>query len=211
MITLYRFPYSCYALKVQFLLDHLQLPYETKDVSFSDRDELIEVTGGRVTVPALVHDGNVVVESRDIFQYLLTLTKNDLVPEGMEAAVWAYLDWTDSLLEDVLFRIASPGIAAQMVRPTDRQLFIFIKERKFGTGCVTQWERSRKELIDTAKVLLAPTLETLSQADYVVGKRLTIADISLAGHLAMVEYADPALLPAISPDLLLFLSRLRNR
>src|SRR5690554_1511704 len=77
MITLYRFPYSCYALKVQFLLDHLQLPYETKDVPFSDRDELIEVIGGRVTVPALVHDGNVVVESRDIFQYLLTLTKND--------------------------------------------------------------------------------------------------------------------------------------
>lgn len=210
MITLYRFPYSCYALKVQFLLDHLGLPYKVRDVPYTDRDELIEVTGGRVMVPAILHEGNVVVESRDIFQYLLTLSKNDLVPGGLEAAVWAYLDWTDSLLEDVLFRIASPGIAEQFAKPSERALFIFIKERKFGMGCVSEWQRTRKELIDRAKVLLAPTLETLSQSDYVIGNRLTIADVSLAGHLAMVEYADPTLLPAISPDLQLLLSRLRN-
>ena len=113
MITLYRFPYSCYALKVQLLLDKLALPYLIKDVPFGDRTELVELTHGRVQVPVIEHaleDGSkkVVVESRDICRYLLGLKPNDLVPAGAEGLIWAFNDWADEILEDPLFKIVSP-------------------------------------------------------------------------------------------------------
>ena len=60
------------------LLDTLGLPYQCVDVPFGDRGELVRITHGRVQVPALVHDDQVIVESKTICRYLLGLTNNDL-------------------------------------------------------------------------------------------------------------------------------------
>lgn len=130
MIKLDRFPYSCYALKVQYLLEALQLNYEVADVPYTDRTELVEVAGGRVMVPAIAHEGKVVVESRDICRYLMGLADHSLVPKGKEAIVWAYADWCDSVLEDVLFRLATPGIAAKFSTTFERALFSFINDSR---------------------------------------------------------------------------------
>ncbi|NER82757.1 MAG: glutathione S-transferase [Leptolyngbya sp. SIO1D8] len=185
MIKLYRFPYSCYALKVQYLLDKLQLDYEIVDVPYADRAELVKVTGGRVLVPAIVHDGQVVVDSRTICEYLLGLTENQLVPPGQAATIWAYADWCDSILEDVLFRIATPGIAAKFATPFETALFAFIKERKFGTGCVKAWQKTQPDLIANAQVLLETTLASIAVNGYVAGEAVSYADITLLGHLAI--------------------------
>ena len=201
MIRLYRFPYSCYALKVQYLLDALHLDYTPLDVPFTDRSDLVELTGGRVVVPAIDHDGNVVVESRVICQYLLGLVDNKLVPESLAALVWAYADWCDSTLEDILFRVASPGIQARFETPFEKALFAFIKERKFGAGCIDAWKLEQAELVAKARELMAPTLASIRSQGFVAGSELTFADISLLGQLAMVAYADPALVAAIGDPL----------
>lgn len=209
MITLYRFPYSCYALKVQYLLSYLRLPHTIKDVPFLDRSELIALSG-KVLVPVIEHGQTVVTESRDICEYLLTLTENTLVPVGQEAAAWAYLDWSDELLEHELFRIASPDIAKRFASASEAAMFTFIKERKFGPGCVERWAREREDLIKTAQRLLQPTFNSLGHNGYIIGKELSLADFSLAGHLGMVEYADPALLDAIDTRLVPFLNKVRE-
>lgn len=208
MIKLYRFPYSCYALKVQYLLDALHLDYTPVDVPFAERSELVELTGGRVVVPALDHDGEVVVESRDICQYLLNLQEHTLVPEPLEAVIWAYSDWCDSTLEDVLFRLASPGIQDRFETRFEKALFAFIKERKFGAGCIEKWRQDEVALVDRAQALLAPSLAVIRRQGFVAGERLTFADISLLGHLAMVAYADPALVAVLSDQLPEYMVRL---
>lgn len=210
MIKLYRFPYSCYALKVQYLLDHLKLKYEVIDVPYADRAELVELTGGRVVVPAIAHEGNVIVESRTICEYLLGLADNELIPEGKEAVIWAYADWCDSILEDVLFRIATPGIAARFPTLFETALFAFIKERKFGTGCVEEWHKTQSELITKARDLLTQTIASISVNNYVAGKTVSYADITLLGHLAMVEYANPKLILDISDALPAYMNRVRS-
>lgn len=215
MITLYRFPYSCYALKVQLLLQHLKLPYQVKDVPFGDRSELVAVTGGRVIVPAIKHereDGTekVVVESRDICRYLLGLTPNNLAPPNLQALIWAFNDWADTTLEDPLFKIVTPEIAARFENDTDRAMFIFVKERRYGSGCADTWAKQKPELLKQIQHLMTDTLLSIAHQGFVAAEQVTMADIALVGHLSMVEWAAPEVIEAIDPLLPSYMERVRS-
>jgi glutathione S-transferase len=70
MITLYDNPFSPFARKVRLVLDHKRLEYDVVDGLARKNRELLETVNGRVEVPALVHDGIVVVNSSDIVAYL---------------------------------------------------------------------------------------------------------------------------------------------
>src|SRR5688572_24033301 len=111
-MKLYRFRYSPYARKVEMLLDLLGHEYQSVEVPYSDRNELARLTGGYIHVPVLaLDDGRAIVESRDISEYLLAGERGkSLVPSPFEGPIWAYHDFVDGPLEDVLFRIASPAV-----------------------------------------------------------------------------------------------------
>ena len=55
-MKLYRFRYSPYARKVQMLLDLLGAKYELVEVSYTQRGELADLTGGYIQVPVLLTD-----------------------------------------------------------------------------------------------------------------------------------------------------------
>ncbi|HEX6765159.1 MAG TPA: glutathione S-transferase C-terminal domain-containing protein, partial [Polyangiaceae bacterium] len=131
-----------------------------------------------------------------------------LVPAPLEGPIWAYADFSDGPLEDVLFRIASPAMRDAWKNPSDRALYVLIKERKFGAGCVTAWERDRPALVAKAKRLLAPTLATLSHTPFLFGERPTLADAALYGNCAMLEESDPKLLDLVSDSLAPYMRRL---
>jgi glutathione S-transferase len=202
-MKLYRFEYSCYARKAQMVLDLLGLRYEIIDVPFGDRTELATVTGGYIQVPVLVgDDGSVTVDSRAICERLLTGARAaQLVPPPWQGPIWAYADWADGPLEDVLFRIASPGIRRRFERIADRALFTFIKERKFGRGCVEEWERTAGELITRARSMLAPTVATLREQSFLFGVQPTLADAALYGQCVMLRFADTAFPAGLVPEL----------
>jgi glutathione S-transferase len=209
-MKLYRFRYSPYARKVQMVLDLLGARYELVEVPYSDRNELARITGGYIYVPVLVDDGGeVVVESRAICERLLARDGGSrLLPSPWEGPIWAYADFTDGALEDVLFRIASPGVRDRWTTPGDRALYVLIKERKFGAGCVDAWARERPTLIARARHLLAPTLRTLAARPFLFGDTPTFADAALYGQCAMLEEADPQLLPQVAEALVPYARRL---
>jgi glutathione S-transferase len=202
-MKLYRFRYSPYARKVQMLLDLMGRRYELVEVPYGDRTEIATATGGYIYVPVLVaDDGRVTVESRDICEALLVGdAAARLVPAPFQGPIWAYADFSDGPLEDVLFRIASPAVRDAWPSVSDRALYVLIKERKFGAGCVTAWERDRDTLIKKARRLLAPTLATLAEKPFLFGDRPTLADAALYGNCAMLEEADAALLERVSDAL----------
>lgn len=210
-MKLYRFRYSPYARKVQAVLDLLGVTYEIIEVPYGDRTELATLTGGYVYVPVWVDDqGDVVTESRRICEGLLAdpHAAARLCPSPLEGPIWGYHDFVDGPLEDVLFRIASPAVRDAWVRASDRALYVLIKERKFGAGCVDRWLHDRPALFAAAQRLLSPTLRTLVQRPFLFGEAPTLADAALYGCCAMLEEADPALLSRLSNELPAFMRRL---
>jgi len=211
-MKLYRLNYSPYALKVQILLELLGERYEAIDVEYGDRRELAELTGGYIYVPVLVDDdGSVVTESRTICERLLARPGAErLVPKPFEGPIWAYADYCDGPLEDVLFRISTPVVRDRWANPFERALYVLIKERKFGAGCVDAWARDRANLLARARHLLAPTISTLGQQPFLFGDRPTLADCALYGNLAMLHAADPELVSALSEPLAAYRNRVAS-
>jgi glutathione S-transferase len=203
-MKLYRLRYSPYARKVQMLLDLLRRPYELVEVRYGERRELAEVTGGYVYVPVLVDDaGKVIVESRRIAEHLLEDgdAATRMTPKPLAGPIWAYADYCDGPLEDILFRISSPYVKDAWQDPWERALYVLTKERKFGAGCVEEWRRNREQLMGRARSLLAPSIETLREVPFLFGERPTLADCALYGNLAMLYEADPGLVPEVAPEL----------
>jgi glutathione S-transferase len=200
-MKLYRFRYSPYARKVQMVLELAGIKHEVVEVRYGEREELARLTGGYIHVPVLVlDDGEVITESRRICERLVERPEaRHLVPQGLGAAVWAYHDFLDGPVEDVLFRLASPAVRAKWGTEWERALYTLIKERKFGAGCVDAWEAARAELIERGRRVLEPTRQTLVAQPFVFGDRLTLADASLYGQWAMLEAESPELLDQISP------------
>ena len=192
------------------LLDLLGERYEAVEMNYSDRTELAELTGGYIYVPVLVEDdGTVTVESRDICERLLKgAAAARLVPSPLEGPIWAYADFVDGPLEDVLFRIASPVVRRLWKSASDRALYTLIKERKFGAGCLDHWARDRAVLEERGRKLLSPTLRTLSAQPFLFGQHPTLADAALYGVCAMLFEADAELLQSLSPALRPFMLRL---
>jgi len=209
-MKLYRFRYSPYARKVQMLLDLLGAEYELVEQSYVERGELAALTGGYVQVPVLLTDDlRVIVESRAICQHLLASPAGaQLVPAPLEGPIWGYADFVDGPLEDLLFRIASPEIRDAWPSPAERGLYVYIKERKFGGGCVDAWLRDRQLLLQRAQALLAPSLKTLAQRPFLFGDAPTLADAALYGNLVMLEEAQPALLPLLGEMLVSYARRI---
>jgi glutathione S-transferase len=209
-MKLYRLDYSPYARKAQMVLDLLGRRYECVDVRYGDRRELAATTGGYVQVPVLVDDdGTVTVDSRAICERLLAGDAGRrLVPSPWEGPIWAYADWCDGALEDVLFRLASPATRRRFTDPWERALYGFVKERKFGTGCVDAWERARGELVARATALLAPSRRTLAARPFLFGDGATLADAALYGELAMLDAVEPELPSALGREFPEYLRRM---
>lgn len=203
MHTLHRLPYSPYARKVQRLLELLGAPFRVVDVPYGNRENLARLTGGYVYVPVLEMDtGEVVFDSRAICARLIAdhpALGRRLVPEGLEAAVWAYHDHVEGPIEDVLFRLATPHVRDAWPTAWERALYTLVKERKFGAGCVDAWRADRAGLLARGREVLAPTRDTLRRHPFVFGEALTLADLALYGQWVMLETADPALLEALDP------------
>jgi glutathione S-transferase len=213
-MRLHRFEYSCYARFVQAAFELAGVPVELVDVPFGNRNELATLTGGYIQVPVVqTDDGTVLTDSRRIVE---TLVRDDarfasLVPAKEAAAVWAYVDWAQNILEDVAFRIASPMLRYRQKSAWERALFVFVKERKFGTGCVDAWKRDMDNLVARLVDLLAPTVATLSERPFVLGGSPTLADAALYGQIVMLEFGAPDRVATLAPALHAWKRRLEER
>lgn len=213
VMKLFKFAYSPYARKVQAVLDLAGASYETSEVRYGDRRELVAVTGGYLQVPVLVDDtGSVITDSRRICEHLLVGdAARRLTPSPFEGPIWAYADFCDGPLEDVLFRVATPLLVAHKETAEERALFVYVKERKFGAGCIERWAAERDALVAQGRRLLEPTTRTLSAQPFLFGADPTLADAALYGTLAMLHEAEPGLPARFGNVLLGFMERLEER
>jgi glutathione S-transferase len=200
-MRLLQFSYSPFAAKVRTCLKLKELACELVDVPYTQRKELVVLTGG-VGIPVLVDGATVVTDSPRITAYLETkggvsLREHPLAP--------LLEQWADNWLEETAFRLACPGLEDRMGESQGeeaRLMFRLVKERRYGAGCIGQWRVDQAKYSDETKVLLAPVVEAVRSGGSVLGGSVSVADAAVAGQLQMVEFALPGWvkshLPALS-------------
>ena len=215
-LRLFQFAYSPYAAKVRLVLDLKGLAYDLVEVPYMDRTEIMRLTN-QVVVPVLTDDASgstvAIHDSPRITAYLDEHYAPNLRPS---AAAVVFEQWADSTFEDVAFRIASPHVEPLMAelnggRTDAPGMYRFIKERKFGAGCIDQWARDTPVLTARLRALAAPLARTLASQPFLLGAEPTLADAAVWGNLYMLERASPGWVGRELPELGSWYARLAER
>ncbi len=210
-MRLFQFSYSPFAAKVRKCLELKGLAYDLVEVPYLDRRELVALAGGYAHIPVLEDGGRVVTESARITAYLDERYAPSLRADPVAALVEG---WADGILEDVLFRLATPGVEARFAelqggREDARALFRIVKERKFGTGCIDAWKRDADVLSARVAELLAPVAAAVADRRFLLGARPSLADAAVWGELYMLELAVPGWIQTRVPGLRDWWERMR--
>ena len=205
-MKLFQFAYSPYAAKVRKCLELKGLAHELVEVPYLDRQEVAQLTGGIIVLPVLADGDQVICDSPRITDHLDRHYAPTLRPPPLGAAGAVFESWCDQVFEDVAFRLASPAVEERIAelnggRQDARAMYRFIKERKFGTGCIDSWRDHAPELRDRLRALAAPLARTVVEQPFLLGARATIADAAVYGNLYMLDWAMPGWVATSMPEL----------
>jgi glutathione S-transferase len=190
MITLHDNAFSPFARKVRLVLDYKGLVYDAVDGLARRNRDALEAVNGRVEVPALVHDGVVVVNSSDIVAYLERVFPERPVypaaPAGWaRARAWERCSDTvvDAILIDISYWVWAdrPDAMPEGLR-----------------------DAARKDLAEVYAALEC----ALEGGDFVCGA-LSVADFALFPQLTGAKLLDVAFDGAQYPKLLGWYKRMR--
>jgi glutathione S-transferase len=154
----------------------------------------------------IVRDGRKVLfevsdDSQVIAKYLDSTLGLGLFPwdlEGVQSILWRHIEneieGTCFRLNDIYWREFVPG--------KDRLGFLRHKERKFGRGCLDEWERQQESLISSLEKQLIPFEEMLLHRPFLIDQRPRFVDFDLFGMLSNFLYSGHYRLPAAHNRLL---------
>lgn len=199
-MRLLQFSYSPYAAKVRTCLKLKKLECELVNIPYTQRGELVKVSGG-IGVPVLQDGATVVTDSSRIAAYLETKGGPSLREHPLASVIE---QWADNWFEETAFRLACPGLEDRMGAEQGeeaRLMFRLVKERKYGAGAVAAWRADQAKYSDETKALLQPIAEAVRATGFILGATPSIADAAVAGQLVMVEVALPGWVRAHVPAL----------
>jgi glutathione S-transferase len=197
MFRLYQFATSPFCAKVRKILDYKGLDYETVEVDYLERKELL-VASGQLMVPALTFDsGETLIDSEAIAMALEErYPEPTIFPAGWRGAHLGLARYFDTELEDALFRAALPFELRHYARQgRDREAFYrLIRERKYGLGFCDQMIRDHAMYRERACQMLAPLDEAFTDRAFLLG-RIGYADFALYGQMTYLTLGDELALP----------------
>jgi glutathione S-transferase len=204
MIVLHQFAISPFCDKVRRALHHKKVQYETREVP------LIDVTTGALRrktgtgkVPALEHDGRLVVDSTDIVRYLdERFPEKPLIPKDARHAAYAHVleDWADESLYflEVYFRFMVPENAKRWIPElvhadplpiralapvlVPRTLKGTLDQQGFGRKSKAQLLGELDRHLDSIEAMLAG-------ASFLVANALSVADLAVFAQLFAIRGA----------------------
>ncbi|MDP2269224.1 MAG: glutathione S-transferase family protein [Archangium sp.] len=189
-MRLLQFSYSPFAAKVRYCLALKQLDYELVEIPYTQRAELVKVSGG-IGVPVLVDGATVVTDSPRITAYLETKGGPSLRAHPLATVLE---QWADNWLEETAFRLACPGLEDRIGNEQGeeaRLMFRLVKERRYGAGCIAAWRADQSKYAEETKAMLEPIVKAVQASGFVVGDSVSVADAAVAGQLHMIESALP--------------------
>lgn len=199
-MRLLQFPYSPFAAKIRCCAKLAKVPLEVVDVPYTDRAELVRLTGA-MYVPVLVDGDRVTTESSKIVALLDERAGGKLRANPLSVVIE---QWADEWFQETAFKFCCPALEDRMGRdqgPEAKALFRLIKERRYGGGAIAQWRADEAKLKAATLELIAPIVEVLRRSPFVLGAEPTLADAAIASQLFMVEAGIPGFVERELPSL----------
>lgn len=215
MIELIQFPWSPFCLVQRRLLEFSGVRFKITNLKLTgDRSPVWKLTKGRYYAVPVIRDGrNVVFEtgedSQVIGKYLDQKLGLGLFPaelEGEQSILWRYIE---NEIEALTFRLNDAHYREFVSKP-DQLSYIRHKERKFGRGCLDQWQADRKKLQAQLTERLLPFEEMLAYRPFLLGVRPRFVDFDLLGMLDNFLYSGRYQLPARHPQIQKWYRRLAS-
>lgn len=188
-LKLFHFEACPYSEKVRYAMRRLDLRYESAEIDPSDRSA-VRAISGQEKVPVLMDGDTVVADSTRILRYLVrTYGGGRLLPDGARdrGLAWVIEEYADEVLAPVLHR-ATRGVDAEGKPLTDA-----------GRAALKAELSRHYEAVE----------QILSGDDFVLGGRLTLADVALYAFLSRLELYSPRGIPNDYPKIRAWYGRMK--
>jgi len=197
MLELHQFRHSAFCLKVRMVLQAKALSYSVVEVTLGIGQIAVFRLSGQRQVPVLVDGDTVIADSSAIARHLERLEPEPaLFPSDPREAMQAQLieDWADTTLAHAA-RLALVQAAA--IDPDLRVALLpdDLPEplRRTVAGLPGTWLQGLGEVIDQGeRAAMLSSLQHLAravdQSPWLVGERLSIADLAVAAQLSLLRF-----------------------
>lgn len=200
MIELIQFPWSPYCIVQRRILEFAGVPFKITNIPSDDRSLVWRFTRQRYYGVPIIRSGKSVIfevseDSQVIAKYLDSRLHLGLFPwelEGVQSILWQYIE---NEVEAVGFKL-NDIYWREVVPASDQVAFLRHKERKFGRGCIDQWQAQQKDLLAQLEQRLVPFEEMLMYKPFLLDQRPRFADFDLCGILDNFLYSGHYRLPA---------------
>lgn len=202
-IQLFQFDYSPFCAKIRHVLDYKRIPYQAVELTPILHKTMSRGISGQVKVPYLRHHDQVVSDSTAIARYLEeTFPERPILPSDSAEREQVLLleDWLDEAFQPAMGKMAylylylhpqiaidDPNITTGMPMLDQHKdklvpIMLGLNVRKSG---LTAADLPRVE--ERLNEVLRRLQGLLKGKDYLVGDKLTLADLTLLGHLSSVR------------------------
>jgi glutathione S-transferase len=186
MLTFYQEPFSHWCVKAKKILDYKKIKYETKNVGYHDKRELIKATG-QDYVPTIVIDGKIVTYP-DIPDFLEEqYAEPTIYPDGSKALTKALENWAHYRLEEIVWRYVVTDFPKTFKDDLERWVFVEIQELKRGPLELMQARRPAFEADMEGHLQILEGM--LTQRHFLLTQKPSLADFATFGALSPLSYS----------------------
>ena len=197
MLELHQFRHSPYCLKVRMALAAKKLEYRTVEITPAIGQIDIFQKTGQKKLPVLFDKETTIHESSSIIRHLEKIEiEPKLIPEGLKEAsqVQIIANWADTTLAKsikIVFLeeltknpILISSLFANEISDSMQKLLVNIptKIARQISGLINQKEK------ESLKQNLEYLSNLIDQENFLIGEKLSIADIAVASHLSLLKF-----------------------
>ncbi len=199
MLELIQFPWSPFCIVQRRILEFAEVRFKVRDIPCTDRSLVWKLTRERYyQVPVLKDGSQIIFETGDtsqvIAKYLDQKFQLGLFPpetKGIQSILWQHVE---DQIEGLGFKLGDIYYE-EFVPRKEHLAFVRHKERKFGRGCIRQWEAARESMLAELAQKLAPYEQMLETRPFLLGARPQFIDFDLHGMLANFLFSGHDTLP----------------
>ena len=197
MLELHQFRHSPYCLKVRMALAAKKLEYRTVEITPAIGQIDIFQKTGQKKLPVLFDNETIIHDSSSIIRHLEKIeTEPKLIPEGLKegSQVQIIENWADTTLAKSIKIVFLEEIAknptlisslfANEISDSMQKLLVNIPTKIAGqiSGLINHKEK------ESLKLNLEYLSNLVDQENFLIGEKLSIADISVASHLSLLKF-----------------------